>query len=85
MIQFIGEIPTFKIPKRKPKKNMKVSEKFVSNENGTEYFKIFFEILNDSDISFEEHKEIQSLIYEKLQSFKEEKTKRIIKNFLKKY
>jgi len=45
---------------------MKISEHIVSNENGTEYFNIFFRISNPTDITLEQYKEIEYLIYKKL-------------------
>lgn len=52
------------------KNNMKISEHIVSNENGTEYFDIFFTVSNETDLTLEEYKEILDLIYKKLYDYK---------------
>lgn len=49
---------------------MKISEHIVSNENGTEYFDIFFRVSNERDLTLEEYKEIEDLIYKKLYDYK---------------
>lgn len=49
---------------------MKISEHIVSNENGTEYFDIFFRVSNETDLTLEEYKEILDLIYKKLYDYK---------------
>jgi hypothetical protein len=49
---------------------MKISEHIISNENGTEYFNIFFKVSNETDLTFEQYNEIETLIYNKLNDFK---------------
>jgi hypothetical protein len=41
---------------------MKISEHIISQENGTEFYKIYFEVYLDKDITYEKHKEIQLTI-----------------------
>jgi hypothetical protein len=55
---------------------MKISEHIVSNENGTEYFDIFFRISNPRDITLEQYKEIEDLIYKKLYDYERKVTPR---------
>jgi hypothetical protein len=38
---------------------MKISEHIINEENGTEYFKIYFEVYDIKDISLKKYKEIQ--------------------------
>ena len=45
---------------------MKVSEHIISQENGVEYYKIYFEVYTDKDITYEKHQEIQLLIEKNL-------------------
>jgi hypothetical protein len=45
---------------------MKVSEHIINQENGVEYYKIYFEAYADKDITYEKHKEIQLLIEKNL-------------------
>jgi hypothetical protein len=52
---------------------MKISEHIISNENGTEYFDIFFKVSNQTDLTLEQYKEIEYLIYKKLYDYKSEK------------
>jgi hypothetical protein len=51
---------------------MKISEHIISNENGTEYFNIFFKVSNQTDLTFEQYNEIKYLIYKKLNDYKNE-------------
>jgi|LakMenEpi13Oct10_1017325.scaffolds.fasta_scaffold02417_2 hypothetical protein len=51
---------------------MKISEHIISNENGTEYFNIFFKVSNQTDLTFEQYNEIEYLIYKKLNDYKNE-------------
>jgi hypothetical protein len=51
---------------------MKISEHIISNENGTEYFNIFFKVSNETDLTFEQYNEIETLIYKKLNDYKNE-------------
>jgi hypothetical protein len=64
MIQFIGEIPTFKIPKRKPKKNMKTLK--IEIPNG---FEIDKENSTFEQIVFKEIKKELPKTWEDLQKF----------------
>jgi hypothetical protein len=45
---------------------MIISKHIVSPENGTEYYEIIFKVCSRKDLSLEDYKEIDDLIYEKL-------------------
>jgi len=50
---------------------MKISERIISNAHGTEYYNIFFEIVNGKDITTKQYNEIMYLISEKIKEFNE--------------
>jgi hypothetical protein len=52
---------------------MKISEHIISPHNGTEYFTIYFEVSNPKDLTLKEYKEIEDLIYKKIDSINKEK------------
>lgn len=51
---------------------MKISEHIISNENGTEYFDIFFKVSNRVDLTLKQYKEVETLIYRKLKELEDE-------------
>lgn len=54
---------------------MTISEHIISPINGVEYFDIFFRVSNQKDITSEQHREIEDLIYKKLEDYKKETKK----------
>ena len=50
---------------------MKVSEKIINTPNGSEYYNIFFEIVNVQDITTKQYIEIDYLIQQKIREFNE--------------
>jgi hypothetical protein len=50
---------------------MKISERIISNAHGTEYYNIFFEIVNGKDITRKQYQEIEYLISKKIKEFNE--------------
>ena len=50
---------------------MKVSEKIINWSQGSEYYNIFFEIVNGKDITKKQYNEINYIIQEKIKEFNE--------------
>ena len=50
---------------------MKISEHIINQEQREEYFKIFFEIPSNKDITYRQYQEIEDLIYKKILEFNE--------------
>jgi hypothetical protein len=50
---------------------MKVSEKIINWSQGSEYYNIFFEIVNGKDITKKQYNEINYLIQQKIKEFNE--------------
>jgi hypothetical protein len=48
---------------------MKISEHIISPINGLEYFDIFFKVSNKTDLTLKQYKEIEDLIYKKLNDY----------------
>jgi hypothetical protein len=44
----------------------------LSPENGTEYFEIIFNVVNQKDLTLEQYKEIECFIYDKLKQIENE-------------
>ena len=53
---------------------MKISEHCISQENGTEYFKITFNIYNKKDITLSDYKKIEYFIEEEIYKIEQEKS-----------
>ena len=52
---------------------MKISEHCISRENGTEYYKIIFNIYNKKDVSQTDYNRIQYMIEEELYKIEQQK------------
>jgi len=50
---------------------MKISERIISDAYGTEYYNIFFEIVNRKDITRKQYQEIKYIIQQKINEFNE--------------
>ena len=50
---------------------MKISEKIINTPNGSEYYNIFFEIVNGKDITTKQYIEIEYIIQQKIEEFNE--------------
>ena len=55
--------------------NMKIQEQIINNENGTEYWKIYFEILNKKQLSLLEWEIINNQINKLINEFDEQRNK----------
>lgn len=55
--------------------NMKIQEQIINNENGTEYWKIYFEILNEKQLSLLEWGIINNQINKLINEFNEQRNK----------
>jgi hypothetical protein len=55
--------------------NMKIQEQIINNENGTEYWKIYFEILNEKQLSLLEWEIINNQINKLIYEFNEQRNK----------
>jgi hypothetical protein len=55
--------------------NMKIQEQIINNENGTEYWKIYFEILNKKQLSLLEWEIINNQINKLIYEFNEQRNK----------
>jgi hypothetical protein len=55
--------------------NMKIQEQIINNENGTEYWKIYFEILNEKQLSLLEWEIINNKINKLIYEFNEQRNK----------
>jgi hypothetical protein len=55
--------------------NMKIQEQIINNENGTEYWKIYFEILNEKQLSLLEYGIINNQINKLISEFNEQRNK----------
>lgn len=55
--------------------NMKIQEQIINNENGTEYWKIYFEILNEKQLSLLEWDIINNQINKLINEFNEQRNK----------
>jgi hypothetical protein len=49
---------------------MTISKHIISPANGTEYFEITFNVVNQKDITYQQYKNIETLIYIELQKIK---------------
>jgi hypothetical protein len=54
---------------------MKIQEQIINNENGTEYWKIYFEILNEKQLSLLEWGIINNQINKLINEFNEQRNK----------
>jgi hypothetical protein len=54
---------------------MKIQEQIINNENGTEYWKIYFEILNEKQLSLLEWEIINNQINKLIYEFNEQRNK----------
>jgi hypothetical protein len=54
---------------------MKIQEQIINNENGTEYWKIYFEILNKKQLSLLEWEIINNQINKLINEFDEQRNK----------
>jgi hypothetical protein len=54
---------------------MKIQEQIINNENGTEYWKIYFEILNEKQLSLLEWDIINNQINKLINEFNEQRNK----------
>ena len=55
--------------------NMKIQEQIINKENGTEYWKIYFEILNKKQLSLLEWGIINNQINKLINEFNEQRNK----------
>jgi hypothetical protein len=55
--------------------NMKIQEQIINNENGTEYWKIYFEISNERQLSLLEWEIINNQINKLIYEFNEQRNK----------
>jgi hypothetical protein len=55
--------------------NMKIQEQIINNENDTEYWKIYFEILNKKQLSLLEWEIINNQINKLIYEFNEQRNK----------
>jgi hypothetical protein len=56
--------------------NMKIQEQIINKENGTEYWKIYFEILNKKQLSLLEWEIINNQINKLIYEFNEQRNKK---------